>query len=244
MSQYNGDKGLEYYKAYPRDFFEGVVGMSGPLRGFYRMVLDLIYMHDGFLLEDWGHISGHTGFGKTQCRRMMQELIERGKIEIEHGNERYFTQKRAKNELKVSKKYQKKQANNALARWKNNDLDDAVGVPTHMPPQDHKTTIQKKEANASKEKTTKRRSPSRALPEDFVPDLDKAASLKDELELNRFEMNFCWQRFKDHALATDRRQVDWDRAFASWVRKAAHDGEVGPKSKSRRTSTNQSNFDL
>lgn len=81
----------------------------------------------------------------------------------------------------------------------------------------------------------KRRSQSTALPEDFVPDLDKAQSLMAELELNRSEMNYCWQQMKDHAYANDRRQVDWNRAFNSWVRKSVQYAEVGPNTKSRRT---------
>lgn len=83
-----------------------------------------------------------------------------------------------------------------------------------------------------------RRSPSRALPQDWVPDMVKAKALMDELSLNRTEMNYCYQRMKDHAYANDRRQVDWDRAFNSWVRKAVNDGEVGPGSKARKADRN------
>lgn len=140
-NRYAGNKGLEYYKAYPRDFFEGTIGMAGPLRGFYRMVIDLVYMHDGFLLNDWGHISGHTGFGKTQCKRMMQQLVESGKIQISGENDEFFTQNRAKSELKDSRKFQENQANKAAKRWKNNDLQDATALPKDMPDEcHHKTT--------------------------------------------------------------------------------------------------------
>lgn len=141
--KYQGDKGLEYYKAYPRDFFEGTLGFDGPLKGFYRMVIDLIYMHDGFLLDDWGHIAGHTGFGITKCKRFMAQLIEKGKIfeEIDKDS-RYFVNRRSKVELSASRKFQKKQANNSAARWENNGLADPTDDPAHIPPQDHKTTRQ------------------------------------------------------------------------------------------------------
>ena len=140
-NRYAGNKGLEYYKAYPRDFFEGTIGMAGQLRGFYRMVIDLVYMHDGFLLNDWGHISGHTGFGKTQCKRMMQQLVESGKIQVSGENGEFFTQKRAKSELKNSRKFQEKQSNKGHKRWKNKDLQDAVALPGDMPETcHHKTT--------------------------------------------------------------------------------------------------------
>lgn len=140
-SRYKGNKGLEYYKAYPRDFFEGVKKMRGPLRGFYRMVIDLIYMTDGFLIDDWSYISGHTGFGKTQCKRMMQELIVLGKIQADiSGNDQVFTNKRSKSELFSSRKFQENQSNNALGLSKNKGLAEAAAGAMALPPQDHKTT--------------------------------------------------------------------------------------------------------
>lgn len=141
--KYQGNKGLEYYKAYPRDFFEGVLGMDGPLRGFYRMTIDLIYMHDGFLLDDWSHIAGHTGFGITKCKRFMADLITRGKIEVEKTDDsNYFVNPRSKVELSASRKFQSKQANNVAKRWNNNNLADQVEIPQAIPPQDHNTTRQ------------------------------------------------------------------------------------------------------
>lgn len=140
-NKYAGNKGLEYYKAYPRDFFEGTIGMAGPLRGFYRMVIDLIYMHDGFLLNDWGHISGNTGFGKTQCKRMMQQLVDSDKIQLSGENDEFFTQNRAKSELKASRKFQETQANKVAKRWKNNNLPDTTAIPEGIPDgYHHKTT--------------------------------------------------------------------------------------------------------
>jgi len=140
-SRYAGNKGLEYYKAYPRDFFEGTIGMPGQLRGFYRLVIDLIYMHDGFLLSDWGHISGHTGFGKTQCKRMMQQLVESGKIQLSGKNDEFFTQNRAKSELKDSRKFQENQSKKGSWCRENNDLGEAPVQPDTQPEfNHHKTT--------------------------------------------------------------------------------------------------------
>ena len=84
------------------------------------------------------------------------------------------------------------------------------------------------------QKKKSRRSPKKPLPDDFVPDMDKARTLMDELDLTRAEMNHCFQRMKDHAKQTDRRLVNWNAAFANWVRKARQDGEIGPGSRGRR----------
>ena len=138
---YKGNKGLEYYKAYPRDFFEGTVGMRGQLKGFYRMVLDLIYMHDGLLMKDYNHVSGLTGYGKTQCKRMLQELLDMEKIHIWTENDEFFTQKRAVSELKTSRKFQENQSKKAIKRHENNNLAKTTALPNNMPEVcHHKTT--------------------------------------------------------------------------------------------------------
>lgn len=89
-------------------------------------------------------------------------------------------------------------------------------------------------------KTRKKRS--KTMPEDWAPDLVKARALMEELELNRQEMNYCYQRMKDHAQQTDRKLVNWDAGFANWVRKARQDGEVGPGSRGRQNGTGDSIF--
>ncbi|MFK5283859.1 DUF1376 domain-containing protein, partial [Lacticaseibacillus paracasei] len=53
--------GLPYYKAYPRDFIEGTIGMPFELKGAYRLLLDLIYMQGGRLPDDAKYISGLLG---------------------------------------------------------------------------------------------------------------------------------------------------------------------------------------
>lgn len=78
-----------------------------------------------------------------------------------------------------------------------------------------------------------RRKPKRPMPEDFVPSLDMAQNLMLELGLEPEELDYAFQRMREHAYATDRRQADWNRAFANWVRKAVHDGEIGPNSRRR-----------
>jgi len=76
-----------------------------------------------------------------------------------------------------------------------------------------------------------RKKPRHSLPDDWVPDLEKAKALSDEYNLGRDEMNFCYQQMKGHAHATDRKLVNWDQGFANWIRKAVQSREVGPKSR-------------
>ena len=67
--------GLPYYKAYPRDFIEGTVGMSFELKAAYRLVLDLVYMQGGDLPDNSRYIAGLLG---CSCG------CETGPFEIDH----------------------------------------------------------------------------------------------------------------------------------------------------------------
>lgn len=112
--EYVGRKGLDYYRDYPRDFFEGTVGLPGELKGFYALVLKLMYLHDGYLLEDLGHISGQTGYGKAKCRNLLSDLVARGKIDrMTLGGEPHYSKKRVRDELKDTRNFSQKQAQNA-----------------------------------------------------------------------------------------------------------------------------------
>jgi uncharacterized protein YdaU (DUF1376 family) len=52
---------LPYFKKYPRDFFDGTVGMSLDVKGAYDLVIDLIFMQSGGLRDDPHYIAGHLG---------------------------------------------------------------------------------------------------------------------------------------------------------------------------------------
>lgn len=111
--------GLPYYKAYPRDFIEGTVGMSFEMKAAYRLVLDLIYMQGGRLPDDAGYISGLLGCSIRKWNSLRKALIEAGKLYAENGIIGNF---RADNQLETSRKLQEKNAENGRRSNKNNGL--------------------------------------------------------------------------------------------------------------------------
>lgn len=111
--------GLPYYKAYPRDFIEGTVGMSFEMKAAYRLVLDLIYMQGGKLPDDAGYISGLLGCSVRKWNSLRIALIEAGKLYAENGIIGNF---RADNQLETSRKLQDKNAENGRQSNKNNAL--------------------------------------------------------------------------------------------------------------------------
>jgi uncharacterized protein YdaU (DUF1376 family) len=118
--------GLPYYKAYPRDFIEGTIGMSFELKAAYRLVLDLIYMQAGELPDDARYISGLLGCTVRKWNSLRDELVSQGKVVVS-GN--FLTNKRAIIELETLGKLQDKQRENRRRPNKNKEIE--------SPPFDH-----------------------------------------------------------------------------------------------------------
>jgi len=111
--------GLPYYKAYPRDFIEGTVGMPFEIKCAYRVILDLIYMQGGKLPDDARYISGLLGCSIRKWKSIRQELIERDKLQV---SGEFLTNKRAVSELETLSKLQDNQRENRSRPNKNRDL--------------------------------------------------------------------------------------------------------------------------
>lgn len=77
--------GLPYYKAYPRDFIEGTIGMPGEIKCAYRLVLDLIYMQGGKLPDDARYVAGLLGYSVRKWNQIRSALIDAGKIAASDG---------------------------------------------------------------------------------------------------------------------------------------------------------------
>lgn len=93
--------GLPYYKAYPRDFIEGTIGMPFELKGCYRLVLDLIYMQGGNLPDDARYISGLLGCSIRAWKNMRNELVLLDKLQV---SGEFLTNYRAVSELETYEK--------------------------------------------------------------------------------------------------------------------------------------------
>ena len=117
--------GLPYYKAYPRDFFGGTVGLPFELKGAYRLVLDLIYMQGGHLPDDARYIAGQLGCSVRRWNGLRKSLIEAGKIAAIDGVISNF---RADKELETLRKLQDQQREN---RSRPNKIKHLRSPPSH-----------------------------------------------------------------------------------------------------------------
>lgn len=112
--------GLPYYKAYPRDFIEGTIGLPFELKAAYRLLLDVIYMQGGKLPDDPRYISGLLGCSVRAWKKYREQLHALGKIRIEND---FISNFRADKELETLAKLQQQQAENRSRPNKNKELD-------------------------------------------------------------------------------------------------------------------------
>lgn len=107
--------GLPWYKAYPRDFFEGTVGMDAETKGAYRLVLDLIYMHGGRCPDDAKYVAAMLGMSARKWRAIRAKLIELpNKLKVGGG---FISNYRADEETFYLAEWRRKNASSARKRW-------------------------------------------------------------------------------------------------------------------------------
>jgi len=111
--------GLPYYKAYPRDFIEGTIGMPFEIKCAYRVVLDIIYMQGGKLPDDARYISGVLGCSIRKWKSIRQSLLDLDKL---HVCGEFLTNYRAGKEVETLSKLQEVQRENRSIPNKNNGL--------------------------------------------------------------------------------------------------------------------------
>jgi uncharacterized protein YdaU (DUF1376 family) len=140
--------GLPYYKAYPRDFFEGTIGMDFEVKAAYRLLLDLIYMHGGRLADDPRFIAGHLGCSVRRWTCLREAIIATGKISVSGG---YLGNYRADKELDTLKTLQEKQRENGRKPKVTKHITEAMAQPrlNHTEPEPDTDKQQPREANQS-----------------------------------------------------------------------------------------------
>lgn len=208
--------GLPYYKAYPRDFIEGTIGMPFELKGAYRLVLDLIYMQGGKLPDDPRYISGLLGCSLRKWKSLREQLVQMGKLDV---SGEFLTNKRAEKEVETLAKHQEQQRENASRPRKNNDLE----KPSlrHTEPESYNTPYNPPDRGRDndKEKPPPRGS---ALPKDWTLSKQLGNWAVDQ-GLSELEVRKEAERFRDYWIAqpgAKGRKKDWDATWRNWIRTA------------------------
>lgn len=205
--------GLPYYKRYPRDFFEGTIGMPLELKGPYGLVVDMIYMQNGSLPDDARYIAGNLGCTVRQWNSIREKLISLGKLVARDGQ---LANYRADKELVTSHSFQEKQRENGRKHKKINDIDEAVAKPKANQSESEQER-EEREPNGSPKKSTRG---SRIQPDWRLPRSWGDESVEKGLPVEI--VNREAERFKNYWLGVPGQKgikLDWQATWRNWIDK-------------------------
>jgi len=214
--------GLPYYKAYPRDFMEGTIGMPFELKGAYRLLLDLIYMQAGRLFDEPKYISGHLGCSVRAWGNYRAALVKLGKIQVDG---EFISNFRATLEIDKLEIISDKQRENASQPRKNKGLPKAMDEPKHSHTEPEPDTEEREEpplvpqsgnAPVPPDKPPPKQSRRCRLPDGWVP---SERNIQDA-EARKFtarEIQDEADRFRDHHYSRGTTFADWDAGWRTWL---------------------------
>ena len=205
--------GLPYYKAYPRDFIEGTVGMPFEIKAAYRLVLDLIYMQNGELPDDDRYISGALNMSLRKWRKIRLELLSSGKV-VKVGD--ILTNARADKEISETNKMREKNAENARQPKKNRDLTKAIA--------------ERKQSETSSKSTVNSDKRGTRIDQDFSLTPERVATAK-KIGMDQAQIVREFDQFKDYWISTPGQKgvkLCWDATWRNWCRNSlTRRGHVG-----------------
>lgn len=105
---------LKWYKRDPRAALAGMMELSLEERGAYNTILDLIYAHDGELLDDAKLIAAWLGADVRVWKRIRERLLGCGKLYIHAG---HLRNQRADDEVHRALHRVTSATENANKRW-------------------------------------------------------------------------------------------------------------------------------
>lgn len=74
-----------WYKRDPSKFIGGVVGLGPDVIGAYAIIIDLIYQHDGPIIDDAAWIGGILGCSSRKAKSLIDCLVDAGKLQRNDG---------------------------------------------------------------------------------------------------------------------------------------------------------------
>lgn len=145
--------GQPWYRHNPRDFLDGVVGMTPDLIGAYIVTLDLIYARGGPIPNDARWLSGMMGCSTRAATSLVERLVYMGKLHLADGS---LSNERARNELETDAKRARNAAetgaNGGRTRAENEAKANKINGPRQGAPNQYredKIREEKKEDSAS-----------------------------------------------------------------------------------------------
>jgi uncharacterized protein YdaU (DUF1376 family) len=105
---------LKWYKRDPRAALTGMMGLTLEERGAYTTVLDLIYCHDGELIDNPREICNWLNCNIRTWKRIRARLMDLGKLYVHAG---CLRNERADHEVSYGQSLAKLSLEKARKRW-------------------------------------------------------------------------------------------------------------------------------
>lgn len=226
--------GLPWFKCFPQDLLNGMAGMPADERGVYISVLCLIYREGAPIRDEPREVAYNAGCSVRQWLKCRDALLAHGKLKVVQVNGRnHLSNDRCDEEIEAQNARRESLSERGLngakkrhekSETKSNEINgDGLASAMAEPwpiladtelDKDIPPTPLKGEAKG-------RRSPRKALPAEFpTPELIEEQQLKARDAGADLDVSAEAERFRNHALSTDRRCVDWSAAWRNWVLKA------------------------
>lgn len=220
-----------FIKFYPSDFLAGTSGLSPAERGVYITLLCLIYEADGPIERHDARLSRRCGSPKAAFLRILEALIDEGKIVEDDG---MLSNKRAERAIVDRQNRSQTATHAAQQRWaaqsekilQNQSDDDACAMPEQCPSdasQKPEPDI-KTEAKASVKKP--RRNPLVELPEGWIPNDTNIADAQKR-GFSQQEIDDEADRFANYHRSKQNQFRDWNAAWRTWLGNARKFGKSG-----------------
>ena len=119
---------LRWYKRDPRAALIGMQSMTLEQIGAYNLILDLLYIHDGAIVDHPRQMCRWLGVSTARWQQLRTALIARNKIYVLGGNLR---NERVDRELADAQRMAAKRQAAANARWHGNGTRDYHGTKNH-----------------------------------------------------------------------------------------------------------------
>lgn len=213
---------LPYYKRFPRDFFEGTIGMSFEVKCAYGLVLDMIYMRDGQLPDDARYIAGMLGCSVRKWNSILSELVEAGKLQCEGG---IISNSRADYLVEERRTYRDKKAENRSRPNKNSDVETRSRSSARVKPEPEVSNSNELDLGDTPPEQPKRKAAPRGaargtrISENWAP-TPKDYAYASSKGVTPEEINNEAERFRNHwvsATGKGSTKRDWSAAWRNWI---------------------------
>jgi uncharacterized protein YdaU (DUF1376 family) len=223
---------LPWFKCFPQDLLNGMAGMPADERGIYISVLCLIYREGAPVRDEPREMAYNAGCTIRQWIKYRAALILHGKLKVVQVSGRdCISNDRCEEEIEAQRarresfsergeKGGKKRTENAASKDNENKGHAQANASA-------KSKLNQADIEEEEDKPPTpleggaRRKPRKALPDDFpTAELIDEQQTKARTEGADLDVSAEAERFRNHALSTDRRCSDWSAAWRNWVLKA------------------------